>query len=147
MFGRLWAEKIPPACPDCGYDLRKLASRRCPECGCAPTFAELRQAARNTADAAAEFKNVRESIRVGIGAAILGYAVVLAGLANGGFGVGMLVGLFCAIIAIGSGANVCRARRLPPAAAALLPVEPDYKTGAVVILLGVVLLVLSLFFA
>jgi hypothetical protein len=32
-------------CPECGYDLRGLSQQRCPECGRAFTFHEVRKTA------------------------------------------------------------------------------------------------------
>ena len=143
VFGRDWDEKVAPVCPRCGYDLRGLSDQRCPECGYAPTFAELRSAARETSVTLVQLKDVHLTLKGGTYAVILGFGGFgLLRLGSLG-GLGMLVGVFCGLAAVGCGLQVFRVWRLPAHAIQFLAVEPDYTKAALVAILGGVLMALS----
>ena len=144
VLGRDWDSKVPPVCPHCGDYLRELTTRRCPECGYAPTFAELREAALVTSRDLIELKSVSSTLNGGVVVLVLGYAgYILLRLASAG-GAVMLVGLFCGLGAVGCGLQVFRARRLPVHAVELLPQQPNYARGAAVATLGGLLMAISL---
>ncbi len=144
VFGRVWEERVPPICPECGYDLRSTLARRCPECGCTPTFAELRHAAKDHAAATAGMKNANDGLTFGAYAVALGYAALVADRVGLGLGLGLVVGFFCGIVAVGSGLRVFRVKRLPAAVTASLSIEPQFHKGAALALLGILLIALCL---
>ncbi len=147
VFGRAWEHKVPPLCPRCGYDLRGATRQLCNECGYATTFAQLREAAQDTQQALYQLKNASSILKGGIYTLVAGFVVIgLCRLSALG-GMGMLIGVFCGLGAIGCGLRVYGLRRLPPQAVQLLDDQPDYTKGTFIAVLGALLIVLSLWAA
>jgi hypothetical protein len=140
VLGRPWQQKSPPICPTCGYNLRGWTSERCPECGFAPTFAELKRHAEEMADAVFELKNINNNTRVGVfvGAASLGLVLLLQ--FTGFKGLALLTGFFSGIGTLGCGLQVFRATRIPDRTLELMDDKPDFAKGVAVAALGLLIL-------
>lgn len=143
IFGRPWREKLPPVCPQCGYDLRAQTQCRCPECGLSPTFRELTQSAQDTYYLSKELETANFKTRIGLYIGGIGIVLTLVMWLVKFGGLHVLVGLFTGLAALGCGLQIYRVKRLPPHARELLSCEPNYQMGLSVAALGVVLMILS----
>ena len=144
MAGDPWIYKLPPICPQCGYNLTGLTSPRCPECGRVFHRKEVEQRARELSHEMLRLKDVNEVPGCGLKVVIGGF--VFFGLTKlvGFKSVPGVVGLLVGVLAFGLGLSVFRARRLPSSVIEELPAPPNYMLGLGVAALGILLVVLSL---
>ncbi|UCG15817.1 MAG: hypothetical protein JSV19_11035 [Phycisphaerales bacterium] len=144
MLGYEWRERLPPICPECGYNLTGLPDNRCPECGYVYSRSDVKRNAQTMICMLQQLKDVNDILKVGfylgIGAAVLLAATVLTpyGL------VGRIVAVFAGLPTIGLGLQVFRVRQVPAWAREFLSVNPHYGRGVFVCLLGVLLIITAL---
>lgn len=142
----IWREKLPPICPGCGYNLTGIESTRCPECGRAVLWTELRTNARTLYHALRQVEDVNDVLTFGtyLGASAL---AIVGGFCALGWAVGLarVVGFVLALGTIGTGLQVFRVQRFPEWATDLLPQRPNYLRAACVVLMGLTGIALAIF--
>ncbi len=142
-----WIEDTPPRCPRCGYDLRGSPSLVCPECGLKASVGELSREAKRARREAMPFQDVNWRVRcglaVGLGAALVCLATRWAGMT----GVMLVVGAIGGLVTTGCGAQAFRARGLSEHARQFLRQEPELVLAGVVTVLGLLLMVGSIWLA
>jgi hypothetical protein len=144
LCGREWQERVSPICPSCSYELRGIPELRCPECGYRPTFAELRDGARQTHLALMELESVRANMRIGW--------IVLACAAAGSpllrwvglGGLTLFLGVFIAIGVVGFGLQALRIRQLSPQVREHMEIGRSVEQGVLLAVLGAVFGLVSL---
>ncbi|MCH7813522.1 MAG: hypothetical protein IID40_05825, partial [Planctomycetes bacterium] len=113
MAGQPWIHKLPPSCPNCGYNLTGLTSPRCPECGVVFRRKEVEQRARELSVETVRLRGVNDVPRVGFKVAVIGYLVVGFGFLIDLSTFTRIVGVVAGVVAFGLGLSVFRALRLP----------------------------------
>ena len=144
MAGDPWIYKLPPICPECGYNLTGLTSPRCPECGRVFHRKEVEQRARELSYEMLRLKDVNEVPGYGLKAVIGGFAFFGLTRLAGFKSVPAVVGILVGVLAVGLGLSVFRARRLPSSMIEELPAPPNYMLGVGVALLGILLIAVSI---
>jgi len=147
--GRLestWREKLPPICPGCSYNLTGIESVRCPECGRAIVWSELRTNARTVYHAMRAVEDVNDLLNVGVylGAAAL-VIVVLFYIIGYGVSLARVVGLFMALATIGTSVQAFRVRRFPEWATEWLPQQPNYLKAVALVIGALAIIALAVF--
>ncbi len=140
MLGHEWQERLPPICPECGYNLTGLPNNRCPECGYVYNRNDVRRNAQNMVYLIHELKDVNDILLVGLWIGVAAAALMVAARIFDVFGVGRIVGILASLPTMGLGLQVFRVRRLPPWAIEFLPIRPHYTRGVFITLLGVMLM-------
>ena len=147
LLGHEWRERIPPICPECGYNLTGLPDNRCPECGYVYSRQDVARNARNMVYQLQALRDVNEILKVGLylgGAAALFF---IAARLTGTGGILVLARIACVFMGlptIGLGLQVFRVKRLPPWAREFVPTEPHYGRGAATAALGLLLILAAL---
>ncbi|HRX85939.1 MAG TPA: hypothetical protein P5572_13050 [Phycisphaerae bacterium] len=146
IYDSAWREKLPPICPGCGYNLTGIESTRCPECGRAVLWSELRTNARTLYHALRQVEDVNDVIDVGMYLGSAALIMILGCYAvNWGVGLSRVVGCLLAIATLGSGLQVLRVRRFPEWAAEQLPQQPNYTKAACLVCFALVAIALAIF--
>ena len=143
MAGNPWIYKLPPVCPECGYNLTGLTSPRCPECGRVFQRKELEQRAREFTAEMQRLKGLNELVGFGLKTAVAGYAFFGMAKLIHLRSVPSVVGVLTGVVVASLGLSVFRARRLPAAMIEELPSPPNYMLGVGVAALGILLVVLA----
>ena len=144
MLEHEWRERLPPICPECGYNLTGLPDNRCPECGYVYSRSDVKRNAQTMICLLQQLKDVNDILKVGFYIGI-GAAVVLAATMLSGYGlVGRVVAVFAGLPTIGLGLQVFRVQQLPTWAREFLSVSPQYGRGVLVCLLGILLIITAL---
>jgi hypothetical protein len=141
MLGNEWRERLPPICPECGYNLTGLPDNRCPECGYIYSRNDVRRNAQNMVYMIHQLKDVNDVARIGLWIGLAAAAVMVLAKLCGVFSLGRIVGILAGLPTIGLGLQVFRVRQLPDWAVDFMPIKPGYSRGMLVALLGLVLLV------
>jgi len=134
-----------PRCPKCGYDLRGSSTGRCAECGYRPTKLELREASAATTRQMFELEDLHFKLRVGCWLGGLGAMGIAFSRWIGLGGLGMIIGVICGVGMLGCGLQVFRVKRLPAEVRAQVSSENDCIKGAILSVLGLAMIVLSVF--
>jgi hypothetical protein len=147
MLGFEWQERLPPICPECGYNLTGLPDNRCPECGYVYSRRDVKRNAQMMINVIRQFRSINEIVTIGLCVGIASTAVLL-GLWACRYGplvtMGRILAAFAALPTIGLGLQVFRVKRLPRWAQEFVPLHPSYGKGAIATILGVALLVAAL---
>jgi len=140
-------EDPPLFCLACGYDLRGMASGRCPECGHAFVLNDWR---REVAAVQSRMRDLDEALRwipVGWKVVTVGVALRLFGFAPGVTGMGDLLirgaTFVCGFVGFFLGANIWRIRTLPAWARDRLTTQPNYMGATMSIAGGSLLLIVA----
>jgi hypothetical protein len=144
MLGYDWQERLPPICPECGYNLTGLPDNRCPECGYVYSRGDVKRNARVMICVISQLKDVNDVLNVGLYLGIAAAAVLGVACVSGLDVVGRIVAVLAGMPTIGLGLQVLRVRRLPLWAREFVPVKPRYVRGVFVAILGVLLIALAL---
>jgi hypothetical protein len=147
MLGYQWQEKLPPICPECGYNLTGLPDNRCPECGYVYSRRDVKRNAQMMINVIRQFRSINEVVTIGLYMGI-GVTAILLGLWASRYWplviMGRILAAFAALPTVGLGLQVYRVKRLPAWAQEFVPLQPSYGKGAIVMILGVALLVAAL---
>ena len=143
LVGSPWIHKVPPRCPECGYNLTGLPTRRCPECGITARRKQLEQNAREVVTQAQRIRDINDVPRAGMVVAVVTGALAGAAVLGGFSGMARVFCFVGGILALGLGLSVLRAARIPREALDLLAQKPNYMLGIGTACLGVLLVVLS----
>lgn len=147
MLGHEWQERLPPICPECGYNLTGLPDNRCPECGYVYSRRDVKRNAQMMINVIRQFRSVNEIVTIGLYVGIVA-TVLLVGLWACRYGplaiMGRILGAFASLPTVGLGLQVFRVKQLPRWAQEFVPLQPSYGKGTIVIILGVALLLASL---
>jgi hypothetical protein len=130
--------RLPPICPQCGYNLTGLNSNRCPECGHVFMRRDVARISQEMNTMIGRFRNWRSRIRAGACVALAAGALL---------GIGKLVGdpveslartatVFGGLIAFGLGMNVLLIYRYPSFVREQITPPPDPLLGLGVGALG-----------
>ncbi|MCP4251248.1 MAG: hypothetical protein GY778_29780 [bacterium] len=139
MAGQPWIHRLPPTCPNCGYNLTGLTSPRCPECGVVFRQKEVEQRARELSVETVRLRGVNDVPWFGFKVAVIGYVVVGCGFLIDLSAFTRIVGVVAGVVAIGLGLSVFRALRVPAHLREDLPSQPNYMLGVGVAVMGLML--------
>lgn len=143
MIGRPWVHRVPPECPQCGYNLTGLTSGVCPECGTPVQRRVVEQQARDIVAEGWRLKGINDIAK---GALIIGVATTVMMLALWMMkypGLARVIGFFGGVLALGLGLSILRATRVPIELLEELDGKPNYPLGIAAALLGAVLVALA----
>jgi len=144
MLGDEWRERLPPICPECGYNLTGLPDNRCPECGYIYSRNDVRRNAQNMVYMIHQLKDVNDIVRIGLWIGAAAVCLMVASKLFDAFDVGRVLGILAGLPTIGLGLQVFRVRQLPPWAHEFMPITPRYSRGILVTLLGFSLLIAAI---
>jgi len=141
-----WREKLPPICPQCGYNLTGIESGRCPECGRGIVWSELRINARTVYHALRQAEDVNDLINVGVYTGVAAIVIVLLFFAlDWAVGLSRVVAFLFAIATLGCGLQVFRLRRFPEWTQDYLTQRPNYLKAAALLLVAIAAIALVIF--
>ncbi len=142
--------RTPLRCPQCGYDLRGAVASQCSECGYRISNREVQAYANEARARIQQAETVKEITSIGLKAGILGAGFLLLGYVLGGDGGGALMlgrvaAFFAGFVGFVMGMNITRFYRVPIEARDDLKNKPDPFVAGGSILVGLALVMLSLF--
>ncbi len=144
MAGRPWIYKVPPRCPQCGYNLTGLTSSRCPECGATSQRRQLEQNASEVTGEVYRLQDLNDVPKAGLRVAIVSGAMMALAITCGFSGLGSACGAIGGFLSFGLGLSILRTMRVPREALELLKEKPNYALGVGVGCLGALLIALSI---
>ncbi len=145
-LGRDWNEKLPPVCTKCEYNLTGISSQNCPECGVNIYWLDVQRNARKVYHDLRQTEDLNDLIDFGpyVGGASA-FFILFFWLIAWADGLGRVIGVGFALMAIGCGLQIFRSKRVPEWARDLIEVEPKYIKGVINISLGLLLIALAVF--
>ncbi len=148
LLGHEWRERIPPICPECGYNLTGLPNNRCPECGYVYSRRDVVRNARQMIYRLHALQDVNDILKTGLylgGFAALFFLIARLINRDGTMIPARILSVFLGLPTIGLGLQVFRVRRLPAWARAFVTAEPHYGRGVATAVLGLLLILAALF--
>lgn len=143
MVGRPWMHRVPPECPDCGYNLTGLLSGVCPECGMPVQRRVVEQQARDVVAEAWRLKGINDVAKAALIIGVVA-AVMMLGMRLIGYPVAArVIGFFGGVLAFGLGLSILRAMRVPLELLEEMEGKPNYPMGIAAAALGAVLVGLA----
>lgn len=144
VTGENWPEKLPPICPECGYNLTGLRSLHCPECGWRVIWSTVQQNARTTYHALKQIEDVNDLVDFGPYLAGATFVVLFFFRFVGWDELGAVLAVALSLATIVLGVQPFRIRPIPEHARNQLKCLPKRVKGLIVVGCGIFIIVLTL---
>jgi hypothetical protein len=135
-----WRLPLPPTCPQCAYNLTGLTENRCPECGTAFRWPEVRKYVKHTWSLVMRLRHANQDTRMSLIYSVSGWlAIGMVHLLDSGILIAIVhfLAFLAGIMSLILGTQVFNMFRVPSwAREQLLRPPPSLLLGGVAVLFG-----------